>query len=394
MAELQLAGVRDEIMVAIAEFKTRTAAQIEQIQKNGVVDPETKEALTRVAKRIDELEARFAKPGASEPTLAKSLGALIIESERAKAFQASGRKGNFSVEVPTLWESKTTITSAAIGSATSGILTPLRVPGIVEVPLRPLSIRDLLRSTPTTNNAVEFVKENVFTNAASPQVETVAKGESALTFTIAAEKVQTIAHWIPAAKQILDDFSQLANFIDYRLRGGLKIVEENQLLTGSGSNQDLHGLITQATAYDTNLTVAADTKLDTLRHALLQVSKSYFFADGIVLNPTDAAAIELIKDEAGGANKGRYIVGDPNSGGAAKSLWGRPVAESFGVPAGKFLVGAFALGAEIFDRMQATVDISTEHSTYFTSNLVAVRCEERLALCVYRPLAFVYGTFV
>jgi hypothetical protein len=31
---------------------------------------------------------------------------------------------------------------------------------------------------------------------------------------------------------------------------------------------------------------------------------------------------------------------------------------------------------------------STEHSTYFTENKVAILAEERLALAVYRPSAF------
>ena len=43
--------------------------------------------------------------------------------------------------------------------------------------------------------------------------------------------------------------------------------------------------------------------------------------------------------------------------------------------------------------MDATIDISTEHSDFFTKNLVAVRAEERLAFVVYRTTALVYGSF-
>ncbi|MGE5113125.1 MAG: phage major capsid protein [Acidobacteriaceae bacterium] len=43
--------------------------------------------------------------------------------------------------------------------------------------------------------------------------------------------------------------------------------------------------------------------------------------------------------------------------------------------------------------MQATVEVSREHRDFFTKNLVAILCESRLALTVYRPTAFVYGGF-
>ena len=59
----------------------------------------------------------------------------------------------------------------------------------------------------------------------------------------------------------------------------------------------------------------------------------------------------------------------------------------------KFLTGAFQLGAQIFDREDANVEISTEDSDNFRKNLVTVRAEERLALAVYRPEAFVKGDF-
>ena len=58
-----------------------------------------------------------------------------------------------------------------------------------------------------------------------------------------------------------------------------------------------------------------------------------------------------------------------------------------------FLVGDFARGAAIRDRQQARVEVSREHSDFFTRNLVAILCEERIALTVFRPLAFVKGSF-
>src|SRR3546814_18939936 len=61
--------------------------------------------------------------------------------------------------------------------------------------------------------------------------------------------------------------------------------------------------------------------------------------------------------------------------------------------AGNFLTGAFRLGAQIFDRQDARVEVSTEDSDNFRKNLVTILAEERLALAVYRPEAFIRGGF-
>ncbi|MFY3739122.1 phage major capsid protein, partial [Escherichia coli] len=48
---------------------------------------------------------------------------------------------------------------------------------------------------------------------------------------------------------------------------------------------------------------------------------------------------------------------------------------------------------QLFDREDANVVISTENADDFEKNMISIRCEERLALAVKRPEAFVYGSF-
>ncbi|ELR5846176.1 phage major capsid protein, partial [Salmonella enterica] len=56
-----------------------------------------------------------------------------------------------------------------------------------------------------------------------------------------------------------------------------------------------------------------------------------------------------------------------------------------------FLTGAFSMAAQIFDRMEIEVLLSTENEDDFVKNMVTIRAEERLAMTVYRPEAFVTG---
>lgn len=384
--------VTERIMAAINEFKTEARKEIDQIKNNGVADPETKEAIDKAVKRMDDLEARYQRPHDGIGPMSKTIAALFVDSEEYKARKGGYATGqvhlNFHLKDRSFFEQKTTITTGA-GSGADAVGQVLRVPGIIGPQLRELRLRDMLPIIPIRGtNGVEYVRENVFTNAAAPVVEAAAKPEAAITFTKATAAVRTIAHWVPASRQILDDAPALQAYIESRLMYGLKLVEEAQLLTGDGTGENLNGLITQATAYDSaTYNQASDNRMDTIRHAILQARIAEYPVDGVVLHPADWERMETSKDL-----ENRYLIGDPGQM-IGKRLWGRNIVETTAITTGTFLVGAFALGAAIYDSMSATIDISTEHSDYFVKNLVAIRCEERLALAVYRPAAFITGSF-
>jgi uncharacterized protein YidB (DUF937 family) len=101
----------------------------------------------------------------------------------------------------------------------------------------------------------------------------------------------------------------------------------------------------------------------------------------------DWGAIELLKNTLG-----NYLIGDPQ-GTTAPRLWGLPVAQSFEIGANKVLVGAFAQGAEIFDREEGNVQLAFTNEDDFVRNLATLRAEERVGLAVYRPAAFIKGDF-
>ncbi|MRN50924.1 phage major capsid protein [Brucella sp. 10RB9214] len=197
--------------------------------------------------------------------------------------------------------------------------------------------------------------------------------------------VRTLAHIFKASRQILDDAPGLASYINARGTYGLKFVEEGQLLNGDGTGQNLHGILPQASAFAPAFTPENETAIDRLRLAILQVILAEYPASGFVLHPTDWTKIELTKDLGG-----NYIVGNAQSP-IGPSLWNLPVVQTQAISAGKFLTGAFNLGAQIFDRMGVEVLLSSENDKDFENNMFTIRIEERLALAVYRPEAFVTG---
>jgi HK97 family phage major capsid protein len=259
------------------------------------------------------------------------------------------------------------------------------MPGIVPPGMPLLTVRDALSQFRTVSNLVQYTRESASTNAAAPQAgESVAKAESALSFELKNAAVQTLAHWIPTSRQVLDDAVALQDYINSRLMYGLKLVEEKQLLNGDGTGQNLSGLVLNSTPYSGS---SSGTLLDMLGSALSQLEAAGFKADRIIMNPQDAWQMYLIK-----TTYGEYVYSNPLTW-TAPQVWSVPILTTVNLSRGQFLVGAFKLAAGIWDRWDATIEVSREHQDFFIKNMCAILCEERLALTVFQPAAIVHGFF-
>lgn len=333
--------------------------------------------------RVDEIEQKLARRHEEqEGQQRKSFGEQFIESQAFKSLaESSSQRGRADMQF------KATITLATTDAAGSAgdLVQNTRLPGMIMQPERRLTVRDLITPGRMDGNVLEYVQETGFTNRAATVAEGARKPTSDVQFELKNTSARVIAHWVKASRQIMSDAPQLASYIDGKLRYGLAYAEEQQLLNGDGTGQNLLGIIPQATAYSAPITLAGATTIDTLRLAMLQAVLAEFPATGHVLNPIDWTGIELTKD-----GDGRYIIGQPQ-GVASPTMWGLPVVTTQAITSGKFLTGAFKLGAQLFDRWQARVEVATENEDDFVNNLVTILAEERLALAVYRPEAFVYG---
>ena len=336
--------------------------------------------------RVDELEQKLARHGEDDGGQEqKSFGQQFVESQNFKGLAESGsQRGRADMQFKA---TITLATSDATGSAGATVATT-RLPGIVAQPDRRLTVRDLITPGRMDGNALEYVRETGFTNAAAAVAETAKKPQSDIQFDLVSTTAKVIAHYVKASRQILSDAPMLASYIDGRLRYGLAYKEEQQLLNGDGTGQNLLGIVPQATAFAAPFALIGATTMDTLRLAMLQAVLAEFPATGHVLNPIDWARIELTKD-----SEGRYIIGQPQ-GVASPTMWGLPVVSTQAMASGKFLTGAFRMGAQLFDRWMARVEVATENEDDFVKNLVTILAEERLALAVYRPEAFIYGNVV
>ncbi len=369
-------------------------------------DDELRKAIDQLGDDIgvneDGHKGRDLPPG--NPGKGKSIGEQFVNSPEFNAFlkqYPNGRipdsaKGIMSQPV----QFKDVITGA--GGTSGGAFVNTDITGIYEgLGRRPLTVRDLVSGRTTGSDTVEFVRQLTKIDAAAPVAEaTTADGptantttgvledaagagkkpEGSTTFEKVTAAVKTIAVWVPATKRALSDAAQLRGLIDDELRADLEETLEEQILNGDGTGEAFTGITstsgTQSQAFDTNVlttTRKARTKVRTVGRSI---------ATAYLMHPNDWEAIDLLQD-----NEGRYRYGGPAQLGQPV-LWGLPVVESEAVTEGTALVGDFRK-AVLWDREQASIQVSDSHADFFIRNLVAVLAEMRAAFGVTRPSAFV-----
>ena len=265
---------------------------------------------------------------------------------------------------------------------------------------RRIRVRDLFPVATTAANLIDYFKVMGFTTGGTFKPGNVAsvpdydngafgvKPKSSLQFESAQAPVRTIAHWEAAHRNVLVDVPQLQAVINNELLYGLQLEEDRQILNGSGSNNELLGIL-NTSAIQTYTQIVSEQKADALRRAATKALIANYEPTGYVIHPYDWEDVELQK----GAGDGQYMLVTNVAIGAQAQVWRNPVVETPAIDEGTFLTGAFGLGAQIYDRQQANVRIAEQHADFFVRNAIAVLAEERIALAVKRPESFVKGTF-
>ena len=384
----------------------------------GILDKaeETYKIISAV-ERKGELDAWLDQPAGAPAALAaahagapqmpmefKSLGQRFVESEAFKNHRSSGfMDESFVVEDVELTQGVQfkDVHSGSIGTVVHpGFGTVQRAP-MVSAPMLSYRVRDLFPQMNTSSVMIEFIEELGFVdpsdNAAAmvPEREGTApndnfglKPKSNIRFNIKTTPIRTLAHWVPASRNVLDDEPQLRGIIDTRLMYGLKLVEDEQILLGDGTGQNLLGIFNtpgiQLFPSGSYTPPTNESYVDAIRRAATRVMLAQYDPTGVVVHPYDWERMELTKD-----SQGRYLVAGSVVSGAEKRLWQMPVVATPAIPEGTALVGAFGLGAQVFDRMQSNIRTSDQHADFFIRNAIVVLAEERLGLAVYRPASMV-----
>ena len=393
----------DKNMGDIREIKSLIEG-IEQMRDTDKWASEDRSESAAQHAQVAEMQAKSLEAYASGR---KSVGELFVDSPEFKAL-AGGRNGAnmpspFQLnraDVAGAWGTKDVY--SALPSGTPGSFGSIQRDAIVVPPMRTRRVRDLFPSRTTTASVIEYFRMTGFTNMAATVAERnggnsafASKNQSGFTFVGEQAPVRTLAHWEAAHRNVLADEPQLRSIIDNELMYGLRLAEDDQILNGDGNGENLRGILAsdiQTYNWSDGLYGAnpggSDTKADALRRAATLAFRAYYEPTGIILNPNDWEDIELTKD-----GNGQYLVAVSVAMGGEPKIWRIPVVETPAITEGTALVGAFGTGAQLYDREQASIRVSEQHADFFVRNAIVVLAEQRLALAVKRPEAFVAVTF-
>ncbi len=376
----QLAKQMDGIEASMTAFQEKAK---EESQANGKASAESVQALDKlgeqqreVAIRLLALEQGNVLGGSTEAVA--SMGKQVTNSSAYENWQSgANQKARIEVQNNTLTGSDTNV-------------APDRKPGVVPGDSQILTLESLFPSIPTTSNAIEFTKEAGFTNSAAEAAEAAEKGESALTWSLVNMPVSTVAHWLKISRQLAMDAPALAAYVNLRMIYGVNQRVETQIGSGNGTAPNISGILDTGnyTAHGFADAVLGSTmeKFALIRKIMASLRTAGFMADAIVLNPADAAQIDIDHFQAT-TNAARFSTDDS---GQAR-MFGLPVIESNGIPADQFVVGAFSQCGTIHNREGVVVEMSDSDDDNFTKNLVTIRAERRLALTIERPTGIIGG---
>lgn len=268
--------------------------------------------------------------------------------------------------------------------------------GLIEPRFRPLLLRDLITIGTTDSDSIEYVVETGYVNNAAgvPEATTDAaiggavtnvlaglKPQSRLSFEKKSQAVVTLAHWIAATRKSLGDVARLRTTIEARLRRGLDDVIEDQIMTGTGEDEQLLGILnTEGIQHQER---GAGPLVDDILRAMTKVELAFFQVTATGLNSLDWQDIRLTRENEDGT--GAYLFGPPSQAGAT-TLWGRPVVAGPQFPQDQPVVGDWRV-VEFLIREGVQVLASDSHADFFVRNLVAILAEMQGGLIIPQPEA-------
>ena len=260
---------------------------------------------------------------------------------------------------------------------------------IIDTAYRDLEVRNLFGAERISGNAIKYfilgAREDNSAPAPGAVSENSAKPQFHIVETTATATLQKIAGWFYETDELIEDNAFLKTALDqrglYELDARIEAYLVSTLLGTSGIGTDTY-------------THGADVDADTLFEAMMTIkSDSGLDADAIIINPADYQALRLAKDGNTQYYGGGYFYGPYGNGQntVQPGIWGLNTVITPAITAGTVLVGNFRQGGTVYtkDGDGVRLEVVTGDHDDRIYNRVTVVVEERLALAVRRPKAFV-----
>ena len=332
-------------------------------------------------KQLDELDMKLQKanvPNQFAP-LSEQFEHVISKATWLAEYKESKRGGKLDLKGMDIHAKVGTVTR--VTDTIQPQFTPFQF-----VPGRRFHVRDIIPVGTTTSSTIWMPYESATTNGIARVAEGAVKPQSDFTPAVVKWPVEKIATWIKFSEEILDDMPMFTSYLTTRWLELLKQAEDTKLLYGSGSS-DIKGLTVSAAAYVDSLASSLVDRFMVLDAATTQVQAANYYPNYILLHPTDAMLLRQTRDTTGEPYFFALGQGQP------LTINGATIITTPAMTVGDFLVGDFAMGAQIWDRKAANITFYDQNEDDAKYNLIMAVIEERLALITYASTAFCFSSF-
>lgn len=391
-------------ITAMAVHYQRTHPEVVDLAEKAIKDKMGLVAFQRQLLEITRKPGRELSLPTADPfngsRAVKSIGQRFIESEAYKrcARERRWKSNGLAIEIPDQYNFRVDtglMTRATLNAGTEGISGTSGVnidqqKNFQLLGQQALYVADLFANGATNSDIVRIIQESTFTNAATRVAEGANKPEATLDLGVANFTVEKTAVFLNVTEEMMSDWAQASSFVNGRLGYMVQALEDQQLLSGTGSSQITGILNTSGIQTVSGATNTVDAMLRAKAYVEGANSAGFAVPDAYIMNPLDWLNIRLTKDQ-----NGQYLFGGPGYspygvGGYSNvgSLWGLPVLATVSISQGTAIVGAFRTGAQIFRRAGLTIRQTDSHASNFIANILTVVAEQRLALAVFQPNKF------
>lgn len=379
----ELDGIREELKKAQDAYEKATDSAEAQ-----------KALYEKLEEKFDKLIAKAGRAGGGAPqvkTFSTELGEKLVEAKSKLEAYKSEKKG-FSLEL----ESK------AVGDMAAGNLTgtsgtyfvrPDYVPGVSALPYESVHVRDLLPKGSTTSNTVRYVRDMGGEGGAGMTAQGTTKSQVDRDLQIFDAPVRKITTYFRIPEEMIEDIDYMQSFLVNIGLEEVMLTEDNQILYGDGTGQNLSGFNTLGTAFAAGTSVigASANEFDVIGAAKKQLRVAKFGGPLFALvSPVNYYDLRYKRKDT----TNNYIFQAPslNPMSGALQADGVTILEHTAVTAGDFFVFA-PRAAQVVDRKGTSVRFFDQDQDNAIKNLVTVVIEKRLAMPVYFPGSIIRGAF-
>jgi HK97 family phage major capsid protein len=348
---------------------TATKSEVESLKTDlegfktlEVKNQEIEKAIARMEGRLEAMAEKAVEPRFVPKSVADAIvNAYVSNIDKIKDTAEKG--GMLQLDV----KGDTTIVADYTGVVALSTLEP----GVDNIARPVIKVRNVINTGTTSSKYVVYISQTVNTTAGWTK-EGVAKPVSDPSYEEVSVEVKKVASTVKVSKEMLADLAFVRSEINSDLMAGLDQAVEYALINGAGF-ASLDGLLGFAQPFAAGVFAAAIPSAnlsDVVRVAKAQIQAANFEPTHVLLNPEDAAAIELTK-----ATDGAYTY--PAFWDRNMMLAGLTVVTSNNIAAGTFLVGDMSK-SNLRIRENMTLQVGYVNDD-FQRNMVTILAEMRCA---------------